>query len=192
MRLFAGLYERVLAWAGRPRAAWWLAALGFAESTFFPVPADALLAPMVLARPAAWLRLAALLTAASVAGGVAGYLLGAWAFEQAAPWLLDDAGAELARAQELFKEWGAWIVLAAAFTPVPYKAFTLSAGFLAAPFAPFVLASVVGRGARFLLVAGLVRAGGAALEDWLRRRAEPLGWILTLALLGVLAWRLWG
>ena len=192
MRLFAGLYERVLSWAGRPRAAWYLAALGFAESTVFPVPADALLAPMVLARPAAWLRLAALLTAASVLGGIAGYLLGAWAFEQAAPWLLDDAGAELARLRELFREWGVWIVLAAAFTPVPYKAFTLGAGFLAVPFAPFVLASAVGRGARFLLVAGLVRGGGAALEDWLRRHAEPLGWSLTLALLALLAYRLWG
>ena len=192
MKLFAGLYERVLSWAGRPRAPWYLAALGFAESTVFPVPADVLLAPMVLARPAAWLRLTALLTAASVLGGAAGYLLGAWAFEQAAPWLLDDPGGEFARVRELFREWGVWMVLAAAFTPVPYKAFTLSAGFLAVPFAPFVLASVAGRGARFLLVAGLVRAGGAALEDWLRRRAEPLGWGLTLALLGVLAYRLWG
>jgi membrane protein YqaA with SNARE-associated domain len=185
VKLFSPLYARAMRWARHPRAPWYLGGLSFAESSFFPIPPDVMLAPMSMASPrrAAWF--ATLTTLTSVLGGMFGYLIGMFAFELVAP-LLEEGGryAEpFALAQGWFEEWGFWAVFAAGFSPIPYKVFTITAGVLSMAFAPFVLASFVGRGARFYLVALLMAWGGEAMEQKLHRWVDWLGWLTVAALL---------
>ncbi len=180
MRLFAALYDRVIGWSAHPHAPWYLGGLSFAESSFFPIPPDVLLAPMCLARPPAWWRLALLTTLASVLGGLFGYLLGALFLDLLTPWIERMGYAPaMQQARAWFAEWGFWAVFLAGFSPIPYKAFTLSAGALGMPFLPFVLASLCGRGGRFFLVAWLMARFGAAFEARLRPFMEWLGWGLV-------------
>jgi len=183
MKLFGPLYDKVLAWAAHPKAPWFLGGLSFAESSFFPVPPDVMLAPMTLARPASAFRLALITTLTSVAGGLAGYAIGHFAFDAVAPWM-QSAGYwdAYVRVQAWFTEWGFWAILAAGFSPIPYKVFTIAAGALGMFLLPFVLASVIGRGARFFLVAYLIRWGGAPMEQRLRQNVEILGWIFVALL----------
>jgi membrane protein YqaA with SNARE-associated domain len=189
MRIFGPLYDRVLGWAAHPKARWYLGGLSFAESSFFPVPPDVMLAPMALARPVDAWRLAALTTITSVAGGVFGYLIGYFALELVEPWIVSAGYWEgYLQVQDWFRTWGFWAVLAAGFSPIPYKLFTIAAGALAMFMPAFVLASLVGRGGRFYLVAGLIRWGGAPMEAQLRRHVEFLGWLVVGLLL--LAWLL--
>ncbi len=181
MRIFSRLYDLALRWSRHPHAPRYLAALSFAESSFFPVPPDVMLAPMALAMPRRAWRLAGLTTLASVAGGMLGYLIGAFAFELVAPWLR-AAGywPQYERAAAWFGQWGVWVVFLAGFTPIPYKIFTISAGVVGMAFAPFVAASLVGRGARFYLVAGLIRWGGEPMERALRRHVDTLGYLAVV------------
>jgi membrane protein YqaA with SNARE-associated domain len=187
MRLFGPLYDRVLAWSAKPAARWYLGALSFAESSFFPIPPDVMLAPMTLARPADAMRLALITTLTSVAGGLFGYAIGYFALDLVEP-MLRSAGywEGYQQVRTWFGEWGFWAVLAAGFSPIPYKLFTIAAGALAMPLPLFALASIVGRGGRFFLVAGLVRWGGAPMEARLRQNVEFLGWLLVGLL--VIAW----
>jgi membrane protein YqaA with SNARE-associated domain len=187
MRLFGPLYDRVLRWSRHPKAPWYLGGLSFAESSFFPIPPDVMLAPMALARPDRAWRLALLTTLTSVAGGVLGYVIGYFALEAIEPWLVSAGYWEgYMQARTWFETWGFWAVLAAGFSPIPYKVFTVAAGALAMFLPAFVLASIVGRGGRFFLVAGLIRWGGAPMEQKLRHNVELLGWLLVALLL--LAW----
>lgn len=180
MRLFGPLYERVMSWSAHPRADGILAALSFAESSFFPVPPDVMLAPMCLAQQERAFRLAAVTTLASLAGGVAGYAIGFFLFDAIQPWLstTDYWGAYL-KGRAWFDEWGVWAVFVAGFSPIPYKIFTIAAGVAALNLPGFVVASLVGRGARFFLVAGLIVAGGERLETTLRKYVEGLGWAVV-------------
>lgn len=189
MRVFAGLYDRVLSWSARERSDWYLGGLSAAESVVFPVPVEVLLVPMVLARPSDWARLALIATIASVAGGILGYAIGFWAWEWIGAWQ-DEA--QLLQVKEWFGTWGAWVVFAAAFSPVPYKVFTITAGFLSVSFFPFLIASLLGRGARFYLVARLTHVAGPAAEPWIRRHVEMLGWLLLAALALLWAMGVWG
>jgi membrane protein YqaA with SNARE-associated domain len=187
MRLFGPLYDRVLKWAAHPKARWYLGGLSFAESSFFPVPPDVMLAPMTLARPVDAWRLATLTTVTSVAGGILGYLIGYFALDLIEPWLHSAGYWEgYLQARDWFQTWGFWAVLAAGFSPIPYKLFTIAAGALGMFLPVFVLASLFGRGGRFFLVAGLIRWGGAPMEAQLRRHVEFLGWLLVGLLL--IAW----
>ena len=181
MRLFGPLYDRVLAWSGHPHAPWYLAGLSFAESSFFPIPPDVMLAPMTLARPTRWHRLAFITTITSVLGGLAGYAIGYFALDLIEPWLRSSAYWDgYVEVQGWFETWGFWAVLVAGFSPIPYKLFTISAGALAMFLPLFALASFVGRGARFYLVAWLIRTGGPAMESRLRQHVELLGWIAVV------------
>lgn len=177
MPFFSAAYDKVLTWARHPRAPWYLAGLSFAESSFFPVPPDIMLAPMVLARPERAWRLAVVTTLASALGGLFGYLIGMFAFELVEP-LLHRLGYWDAylQARAWFATWGVWVVFLAGFSPVPYKIFTISAGAVSMAIVPFIAASVIGRGARFFLVAGLIRWGGSRMEDYLRRYIDRIGW----------------
>jgi membrane protein YqaA with SNARE-associated domain len=181
MRLFGKLYARVMVWARHRHAPYYLAGLSFAESSFFPVPPDAMLAPMALARPERAWHLAALTTTMSVLGGVAGYLIGWFAFDLVAP-LMQSAGYwdRYLAVREWFDHWGFWAIFIAGFSPIPYKVFTIAAGVIHMALAPFILASVIGRGARFFMVAGLMRWGGAPMERALHRYVDFLGWITVL------------
>lgn len=181
MRWFSSLYARAMQWARHPHAPWYLGGLSFAESSFFPVPPDVMLAPMSLAQPARAWWFALLTTAASVLGGVFGYLIGWLAFDAIEP-LLRDAGyySSYLQAKEWFAQWGFWAIFLAGFSPIPYKVFTITAGVIAMSFVPFVLASAIGRGARFFLVAGLMAWGGERMEQQLHRWVDIIGW-LTVA-----------
>lgn len=184
MRLFGPLYDKCMIWAAHRRAPAYLAGLSFAESSFFPIPPDVMLAPMSLARPAKAWRFALITTVTSVLGGLFGYLIGYFAFDLIEPWLSRWGYMDkFTVVQEWFERWGFWAIFIAGFSPVPYKVFTISAGLLHMALLPFIVASVIGRGARFYLVAGLMRWGGARMEQVLRRYVEWLGWfVLVLAL----------
>lgn len=177
IRVFGPLYDWVLRGAAHPHARWYLGGVSFAESSFFPIPPDVMLVPMALARPADSARLALLTTVCSVLGGLLGYAIGLWAFEAVEPWLEQAGyGEALAAVQAWYRDWGAWAVLVAGFSPVPYKVFTIASGLMALALFPFLIASAIGRGARFFLVAYLVKWAGAAVEPKLRRYVETLGW----------------
>ena len=184
MKIFSALYEWTLKWAEHKFAPRILAVLTFAESVFFPIPPDVLLAPMVMAqRDKAW-RFATITTIASVLGGIVGYGLGYLMFE---PWiqpLITEFGyqARFDKAMLWFSEWGVWVVFIAGFSPIPYKLFTVSAGFLSMAFLPFLLASAIGRGMRFFMVAGIIRWGGAAMERKLKQWVDVLGWLVVGAI----------
>ena len=184
MKIFSALYEWTLKWAEHKFAPRILAVLTFAESVFFPIPPDVLLAPMVMAqREKAW-RFATITTIASVLGGIVGYGLGYLMFD---PWiqpLITEFGyqARFDKAMLWFSEWGVWVVFIAGFSPIPYKLFTVSAGFLNMAFLPFLIASAVGRGMRFFMVAGIIRWGGAAMEKKLKQWVDALGWLVVIAI----------
>lgn len=180
MKLFAPLYARTMQWSRHPRAPWYLGGLSFAESSFFPIPPDVMLAPMSLANPSkAWL-FALITTVASVAGGVLGYFIGVFAFDMIQPWLAETKyWAKYLEAQAWFARWGFWAVFVAGFSPIPYKVFTIAAGVASMALLPFVLASLIGRGARFFLVAGLMKLGGPRMEAALHRYVEWLGWLVV-------------
>lgn len=179
MRFFSRLFDRTLELSRHPRAPWYLGALSFAESSFFPIPPDVMLGPMVLARPERAWALALLTTLASVAGALIGYLIGMLAIDLVVP-VIDYFGyAEgYAEAQAWFRKWGFLAVVVAAFTPIPYKLFTIAAGAMSMVLVPFLAASLVGRGGRFFLVAALVAWGGPRVEAQLRRHVDTLGWIV--------------
>jgi membrane protein YqaA with SNARE-associated domain len=179
-------YARVMALAGSPNAAWWLALIAFAESSFFPIPPDALLVPMALARPRAAWRFAAICTVASVVGGALGYLIGFAVFDQVARPILDlyGYGAAYAAFQAKFQEYGLWIILIKGLTPIPYKIVTIAAGAARFDFLLFMGASVLTRGARFFLVATLLHFFGDAVRDFIERRLTLVTSALAVGILG--------
>ncbi len=184
MRIFSPLYQRAMRWAAHRHAPRYLAGLSFAESSFFPVPPDVMLAPMVLARPASAWPYAALTTAASVAGGLAGYAIGYFALAAVTPWLQELGYWEpYLQVRGWFEEWGFWAILLAGFSPVPYKLFTIAGGALGMFLPSFVLGSLLGRGGRFFLVAALIKLGGARLEAGLRRYIDTIGWLMVVMML---------
>jgi membrane protein YqaA with SNARE-associated domain len=180
MRLFGPLYERVLGWARHPHAERYLGALSFAESSFFPIPPDVMLAPMCLAdRPRAW-RFAAITTVTSLLGGIAGYAIGYFLFEAVEPWLHEMGyWSAYLEGRDWFAAYGVWAVFVAGFSPIPYKIFTITAGVAVLNFPGFVIASLVGRGARFFLVAGLIVAGGEKMEAMIPKYVERIGWAVV-------------
>ncbi|WP_026376396.1 YqaA family protein [Aestuariibacter salexigens] len=181
MKIFQYCYDLALKWARHRHAPSYLAGLSFSESMFFPIPPDVMLAPMSLAQPNKAWRFALITTVASVLGGIAGYLLGWFAFDTLIqPWV-ESMGyqAKLERAVEWFDIYGVWVVFIAGFSPIPYKIFTISAGFLHMAFLPFLIASAIGRGMRFYLVAGLMKWGGPSMEQKLRDYVEYIGWLVV-------------
>ncbi len=180
------LAERLLALSARPSAPLWLAAVSFAEASVFPLPPDLLLIPMVLARPCRAWWLAALCTLASVAGGALGYAIGAVLLEQVALPVLRAYGQEAAFAafQARYAEWGVWIILVKGLTPIPYKVVTIASGAAHFDFAVFMAASLATRGARFFLVAGLLRLFGERVRLFVERR---LALALAVAAVGLVA-----
>lgn len=186
MKLFSPLYARAMKWARHAHAPWYLGGLSFAESSFFPVPPDVMLAPMSMAKPGHAWRFAAITTVTSVLGGVLGYFIGLLAFDFVAP-LVQEAGYQdkYLQAKAWFDHWGVWAIFLAGFSPIPYKIFTITAGVISMAFLPFVIASLVGRGCRFFMVAGLMAWGGEKMEKKLHHYVDLIGWI-TVAIILVL------
>ncbi|MDY0055979.1 MAG: YqaA family protein [Methyloversatilis sp.] len=192
MNIFSPLYTRAMQWARHRRAPWFLGAMSFAESSFFPIPPDVMLAPMSMAAPRRAMFYALITTLASVAGGLFGYLIGAFAFDLIEPWLRESRyWASYETAQQWFGDWGFWAIFVAGFSPIPYKVFTIAAGAISMALLPFTLASFIGRGARFFLVAGLMAWGGEKMEATLHRYIDRLGWAtVLLVVIGAAAWRM--
>lgn len=182
------LYDWTVAWAGSPYGAWALGAIAFAESSVFPVPPDVLLIALCLGNPDGAFGYAAAATSGSVLGGMAGYGIGYGGGRPIMERLFSPA--KVRRVHDAFQRHEAWAVAIAGFTPIPYKVFTIGAGVFYVDFKVFVLASVLSRGARFFLVAGLLYAYGAPIRAFLERYFEALTVVFVVLLLGgVLALR---
>ncbi len=174
MMVHRGMLRRTYDWcidaAHKPYALWIMAAVAFAESSFFPVPPDVMLIPMSLARPArAWVY-ATVCTAASVLGGVLGYAIGALLYDSLGQWLIHlyGLGDKVEAFRAGYAEYGAWIILLKGLTPIPYKLVTITSGFANFNIWLFVVLSVIARGGRFFVVAILLNRYG----DWIRVRIE--------------------
>lgn len=185
MQVFEPVYRAVIRFSGRQDAPYYLSLLSFAESFILPFPPpDVMLAPMAVARPRKAMRFATLTLFFSVLGGLVGYLIGAFLFHLAEPLIIDwGYQPRLETVIEWFHEWGFWAVLVAGFSPVPYKIFTIGAGLLHLAVIPFMLASIIGRGARFFLVAWCLAKFGPAIESRLMRYIETIGWVVVAALI---------
>jgi membrane protein YqaA with SNARE-associated domain len=180
------LYDWTLALAGHRHALAALAAISFAESSFFPVPPDLLLIPMVLAaRPRAWV-IAGVCTIASAAGGLAGYGIGYFLYEAVGRPIIEFYGAmqSFDDFKALFAEWGWWIVAGAGFTPFPYKVVTIASGVADLDLVTFTVASVLSRGARFFLVAALLWHWGPPMRRFIEAYLPQLAGAFFLLLLG--------
>ena len=180
------LYDWVLHWADTPYGLQALAVLAFAESSVFPIPPDPLLIALCLGATKRALRIAALTTIASVVGGLLGYAIGAvvWSsvsgfFFTYIPGVTPEA---FATVQGLYDRWDFWAVFLAGLTLLPYKVSTISAGVFAINFPVFVLASVLSRGLRFFLVAGLIYRYGESIRSFIDRYFNVLTWVFALLL----------
>jgi membrane protein YqaA with SNARE-associated domain len=192
MKIFGPLYDKVLEWSRHRHAERYLAVISFAESSFFPVPTAFMLAPMVLAnRERAW-WLAILATLTSVAGGVLGYAIGYFVFDQVGMLIIDSFGKQEAFqvVKERFLKDGVWLVILAGVTPLPYKLCTLTSGLLGLALIPFVIASLIGRAGQFFIVSVVLWWGGPKIEQHLRRWMEIIGWaVIALAVVAYLYFR---
>jgi membrane protein YqaA with SNARE-associated domain len=184
--MLKGLYDWVMRLSGSRHAGWALACIAFAESSFFPVPPDVMLAPMVLARPERAWRYAAICAAASVIGGMLGYLIG-YALEPVGKAILaffGNAGGEVAIKRE-FAKYGVAVILVQGLLPIPYKLLTIASGLVHFGFLPFVAASAVVRSARFFGVAALVKRFGPGLLPVLEKRLMLVGGVVLALLVAV-------
>ena len=179
--MFESIYNGVIKFTRRREAPWYLSLLSFLESFILPFPPpDVMLAPMSLANPSRAMRYAALTLFFSVLGGLVGYLIGAYLFDVVEPYIIAWGYQErFEKVTMWFDHWGFWAVLVAGFSPVPYKIFTISAGVLNLALLPFVLASILGRGARFFLVAWCLATYGPTIESKLVRYIEYIGWAIV-------------
>jgi membrane protein YqaA with SNARE-associated domain len=180
------MYDWVLGWADRPSGPWALAAFSFAESSFFLIPPDVLLIPLCLAAPGRALWFATISTIFSVLGGMFGYLIGAVAFDSLGRPVLELYGLMdgFERLREWYQTYDVWAVTIAGFTPIPYKVFTISAGFFGLNFVVFVFASIIGRGGRFFLVAILLRMFGEPIKKFIDRYFNWLTLVVAVLFVG--------
>jgi membrane protein YqaA with SNARE-associated domain len=184
--MLKGLYDWVMRLSGSPRAGLALACIAFAESSFFPVPPDVMLAPMVLARPERAWRYAAICAAASVIGGMLGYLIG-YALEPVGRAILaffGEANGEIAIKRE-FAKYGVVVILVQGLLPIPYKLLTIASGLVHFTFWQFVAASTVVRSARFFGVAALIKRFGPGLLPVIEKRLMLVGGVVLVLLVAL-------
>jgi membrane protein YqaA with SNARE-associated domain len=178
------LYDWCVAAAGRPYAAWLLGAISFAESSFFPVPPDAMLLPMSLARPDRAYFFATICTLTSVAGGILGYAIGALLYDSVGHWLIQlyGAGNKVEALRAAYAQWGSLFILIKGFTPIPYKLVTITSGFAGYSFPLFVLLSVITRGARFFVLAFLLNRYGEEARHLIEKRLGLWATVMAVTL----------
>ncbi|MEM7042491.1 MAG: YqaA family protein [Pseudomonadota bacterium] len=180
------LYNWTLRQAASPYALWILALVAFVESSIFPIPPDILLIPMVIAmRQRAWL-IAGICTVASVAGGTAGYGIGYFLYESVGQAILEFYGKleKFSSFQDLYNEWGAWIVMMGGLTPFPYKVITIASGVTGLNIVTFTIFSIIARGMRFFLVAWLLWKFGAPIKTFIEKYLGLLTIVFFVLLLG--------
>jgi len=178
-------YNWTLAWADHPQAQIALFFIALIEASIFPIPPDVLLIALALGRPEFGLRLAAIATAGSVAGGVLGFCIGMFLFATLAEPILNFYGAmeQFAHVKELFHAYGIWVVLIAGFSPIPFKVITIAAGTFHIPFPGFLLAVIISRGARFYMEGALLRWGGLRLRRFVEQHFEVMTVAVTLLII---------
>ena len=184
--MLGNLYNWTMRLADHPRALWVLALVSFAESSFFPIPPDVMMIPMILARPSkAWL-IASVALVASVLGGILGYAIGAFAFEQIGQPILTSLGKADAMAEfnTRFNDFGFWAVLGAGITPFPFKVITIMSGWTAMPLSVFIPTAIIARAFRFFLVAALLWKFGAPIRDFIEKRLGLMTTLFFLLLIG--------
>ena len=180
------LYDWVIRLAGSRRALHAMGVVAFAESSFFPIPPDVMLVPMVLANRDKAFKIALVCTICSVLGGMLGYAIGYSFFETAGAWLVKayglQAGLEKFRLQ--YAQWGIWVILIKGLTPIPYKLVTIASGAAHFDFFTFVWASIVTRGVRFFIVAALLWRYGEPIRSFIEKRLALVTWLFLIALVG--------
>jgi membrane protein YqaA with SNARE-associated domain len=166
------LYDWIIALSASPRAMPALAAVSFAESSFFPIPPDAMIIPMVLAQPQKAWRIAGVALVSSVIGGLFGYAIGYYLYETVGQWLIDFYGLQhgVDTFRQQFNEYGFWIILVKGATPIPYKIVTIACGIAHYSIPLFLVASIITRGARFFVVAALLRRYGEPIRTFIEKR----------------------
>ena len=174
-------YDYIINLSGKQNALVWLAVISFVESSFFPIPPDIMLIPMILAMPNKAWRIAGVCTLASVFGAYLGYAIGYYFFELIAQPLLEFYGylQKFNEFKQLYDTWGAWIVFGAGITPFPYKIITIASGVVQLNLAVFTVASIIARGLRFFLIAWLLKTYGEKMRLFIEKN---LGWLSVLFL----------
>ncbi|NIZ61574.1 cytochrome B [Sedimentitalea sp. CY04] len=177
--MLRGIYNWTMNLADHPHALWWLALVAFIESSFFPIPPDVLMIPMILARPSrAWL-IALVALVASVLGGLLGYAIGAFFYDSIGQPILEAMGKgdAMEAFNTKFNDFGFWAVLGAGVTPFPFKVITIMSGWTSMPLGTFVATAILARAMRFFLVAALLWKFGTPIRDFIEKR---LGLVFTV------------
>ncbi|HJQ58336.1 MAG TPA: YqaA family protein [Vineibacter sp.] len=184
--MFRRLYDWVIALAGHRHAMPAMGAVSFMESSFFPIPPDVMLVPMVLANRAKAFRIALVCTVTSVLGGLLGYAIGYYLFETVGAWVVRVYALESARDSFVagFERYGTWIILIKGLTPIPYKLVTIASGAAQFDLFTFIWASILTRGARFFLIAALLWKFGEPVRAFIEKHLTILTWLFLVALVG--------
>ena len=184
--MFRGLYDWTLRLAGHRHAIRSMAGISFAESSFFPIPPDVMLVPMILARRDQAYLIAAVCTVSSVAGGALGYAIGYFLYDTVGQWLMNFYGMSdgIEQFRAWYDKWGAAIILVKGLTPIPFKLVTIASGFAAFNFPLFLITALITRGARFFIIAALLKRFGAPIQDFIERRLTLVGLLFLAALAG--------
>jgi len=179
---FTSMYDYAIVLANKKSALKYLYGLSFIEAFIFPIPPDALLAPIALTKKYNWFRLALNTTLFSVCGGLVGYFIGSYLYDIAflSSFINED---NFMNVKNIFLEHGVWVIIIAGFTPLPFKLATIAAGYMSLAIIPFIIASIIGRGLRFFLVASIFHYFGISLANRMRKYFEYIGLVVTIFLL---------
>jgi len=191
--MFRRLYDWTLRLAGHRHAVRYMAGVSFAESSFFPIPPDVMLVPLILARRDEAYKIATICTIASVLGGVVGYAIGYFLYDSVGLWLINLYGAHdgVAEMSRWYADWGAAVILVKGLTPIPFKIVTIASGFFQYNFLLFVVLAAITRGARFFLIAWLLKRYGAPMQAFIERRLNLIGFAVLALLVGGVAAVAW-
>lgn len=181
--MFSNLYLKVLSWSKKKNSSIWLFIVSFTESSFFPVPPDIMLIPMTIERRDHSLFFIILTTISSVLGGVFGYYIGMMFVDIVYPLIISFGYENLfISSKQLILDHGIWVIILAGFTPIPYKIFTIAAGFIGMDIIVFITGSIIGRGMRYGLVVGLVYKYGIKLNGMILKYIDKIGWYIIFLL----------
>ncbi len=186
-------YDWMMERAGHRHALWWLALVSFVESSFFPIPPDMMLIPLILAAPTRWFRIALVCTVSSVVGGYLGYAIGYYLMDSVGMTILSmlHLDQKFAAMKPLVDQYGVWVIIVKGATPIPYKLVTITAGAFHFDLAKFTLASIIARGMRFFLVAALLWKFGPPIREFVEKRLTLVTTVFVLLLvLGVVAMKM--
>lgn len=181
--MFRKLYDWVLRMAGHRHAVRYMGAVSFAESSFFPIPPDVMVVPMVIARRDQAYWIATVCTVTSVLGGMLGYAIGAFFWDSFGPWLARYIGLN-DEVRQYFVDYGVWIILLKGFTPIPFKLVTIASGLAGFSFPLFVLLALITRGARFFLLAWALKRWGEPVQAFIEKRLTLVSWLFLIVLIG--------